>query len=108
MVVYVLNSLPISALDTPCQLDIEEVIEEGVKEFLSIFPFVSAVGRKSTADFMSRLLGVRIPAIRREIILRSGDIAIVFQLMERLPEGKILTEEELRKIPYKFFKVEVI
>jgi hypothetical protein len=42
------------------------------------------------------------------VTLTPNVILIVFQLTGRLPEGKVLTEEELRQLQYKFFVVEVV
>ena len=55
-----------------------------------------------------RLLGIEIEANRIPIKLSEGDVLIVFQLLERLPEGKVLSEEELKKLKYKFYKVEIL
>jgi len=65
-----------------------------IKQFSN--KFISAVGHKATAEFMSKLLEVEIPANRISIKMESGDIAIVFRLLERLPEGVVLTEEQLK------------
>jgi hypothetical protein len=62
--------------------------------------FISAVGHESTAKFMSQILGMDIPVNRTAVWLRVGDRAIGFVLKVRLPEGKVLTEEELKQIPF--------
>jgi hypothetical protein len=40
--------------------------------------------------------------------LSEGDKLIVFQITTRLPEGAVLTENELNNIPHKWYVVEVI
>ena len=64
--------------------------------------FTSAVGHEGTASLMSRLTGVEIPVNRVSIKMEAGDQAIVFRVLTRLPEGKVLSEEELQTIPYEF------
>jgi hypothetical protein len=63
--------------------------------------FVSAVGHEATASFLSQLTGVQIPVNRIQIQMKPGDSAIVFQVLTRLPEGKVLSEEELKAVPYR-------
>ena len=57
--------------------------------------FISAIGHQGTAELLSELLGMNIPVNRIAIRLDHGDRAIVIQLLERLPEGKILSREEI-------------
>jgi len=97
MAVYVLNS-PI--LTSYGRYSFRPLEVEEAKQILSSQPFVSAVGHKSTADFMSALLGVPIPVNRVRVTMQKGDKAIVFRVLRRLPEGFVATEEELRSIPW--------
>jgi len=69
---------------------------------------VSAVGHESTAKLLSQLLGIEIPVNRIEIKIEYGDKLIVFQLLQRLPEGKVLSEEELRQLQFRFLIVEPV
>ncbi len=57
---------------------------------------ISAVGHKATADLLSRLFGFEIEVCRKKIEMEAGDQALVFQVLERLPEGT-----ELQRIPYR-------
>jgi hypothetical protein len=68
--------------------------------------FVSAVGHKATAEILSSILGINIPENRVAISLEKGDIAVVFKLGVRLPEGKILSAEELRELNFELGKLE--
>ncbi|MBE3556879.1 MAG: DUF1874 domain-containing protein [Firmicutes bacterium] len=68
--------------------------------------FISAVGYASTARFLSRLLNIPIPVNRIRVELSPEDMAVRFILAKRLPEGKILTEEELEETLYRFDLVE--
>lgn len=62
--------------------------------------FHSAIGHDITAQFMSQLLGVNVPNNRITATLLKGDAALVLRFKERLPEGKLLTLEELAKTPF--------
>jgi hypothetical protein len=105
--IYVSNAFSLSMLSSfPTYLRVREVSLEDVKKLLSCESnFVSAVGHQATADLLTKLLNIQIPFNRVQISLNSNDILIVFQLQTRLEEGKILTEEELAKLQYKFLLV---
>ena len=62
----------------------------------------SAIGHQSTADIMTTLLGVDIPVNRQMFSQDIGQRALVFKLNGRPAEGKILTDEEIESIGYKF------
>ena len=72
-----------------------------VKDLLSK-GFVSAIGHEGTAALMSELTGITIPVNRVAIKMQPGDIAIVFRVLIRLPEGEILTQEKLNRVPFEF------
>ncbi len=62
--------------------------------------FVSAIGHQATADILTRILGIDVPMNRASIEMDCGDIAVVFRLLQRLPEGTVLNQKELEKLPY--------
>jgi len=97
MVLYILNS-PI--LTSYGKYEFSKISLDYAKELLSFGDFVSAIGHEATANLLSKITGAKIPVNRVRIEMEPGDIAIVFRVLTRLPEGKILTEEELEKIPY--------
>jgi len=59
---------------------------------------ISAVGHASTAQVLSTLLSMEVPTNRVLVQLEDGDEAIVFQLMIRLLEGKVLDQQELQQL----------
>lgn len=67
--------------------------------------FISAIGHQSTAQVLTELLGVEVKENRIQVVLKKGVKVIVFQLHSRLPEGKVLSEEELKALKYSFFEV---
>jgi len=64
--------------------------------------FTSAIGHAGTAQLLTELLGVEVPVNRIAVRMRSGDIGVHFVLAERLPEGKVLSKEELARLDYYF------
>lgn len=62
-------------------------------------PFVSTIGHEGTATVAQELLGVPVEANRVFAILEPGDEALCLKLTGRLPEGKVLSAEELRDFP---------
>jgi hypothetical protein len=62
--------------------------------------FVSAVGHAGGAEFLERLLGLPVPLNRVPIKMQPGDRAVVLRLTARLPEGAVLTEEQMQSLPY--------
>ena len=75
-------------------------ISRGEARSLLADGFTSAVGHQGTAEVMTRLLGVEIPMNRVQVAMEPGDRAIVFRLLTRLPEGVVLTAEELAALPF--------
>jgi len=105
--VYLTNAFSLSMVNPPEKIIVYEEKPENIKQMIQN-GFESAVGHESTAKLLSQLLSVNVPVNRQEIKLKYGDKLIVFQLMQRLSEGKILDEEELKKIGYRFLIVEIV
>jgi len=116
MAVYICNSFTLSMI-TPSLLQQGVIIKanpislEEVKALIAE-SFVSAVGHESTARILSKMLGSDVPFNRVQIAITGEDIIVSFQFMVRLPEGKVLGEEEVVALynegKIKFFKVEVV
>lgn len=104
---YVSSAFSLNMLETPASIDVSELTLEEVIDMLHSYSWESCVGHESTARVMSQLTGVEIPVNRKTVKLARGDMMIVFQIMTRLPEGKVLSEEELKSIPTQWFLVEV-
>lgn len=66
--------------------------------------YYSAIGHHSTADALTELFGMGnqnpIHVARRTITMQPGDIALAFKPLGRLPEGKVLTREEIDEVGY--------
>jgi len=89
-------------LTAPITVKVIEVNVEGVKDILKD-GFTSAVGHEATSQVISTQLGIQVPTNRISVKMVPGDVLIVFQLLARLPEGKILSEDELRQMPAKWY-----
>jgi len=74
-------------------MQIRELMQQG---------FVSGVGHDSTAQFLTGLLGMDIASKRCSVTMEAGDQAVVFRLLERQDEGKILSCQELANCDYEF------
>lgn len=81
-------------------------VEEAKKELVG--GFISAVGHEGTAKVLSELLGISIPYNRIEIKMKPGDRAVVFRLLKRLPEGTVLSKEELLQLPFELGVLECL
>ena len=62
----------------------------------------SAIGHQSTADLLTMLLGMSVAVNRMEFKQSIDDIALIFKLNARPPEGKVLNREDLEAIGYEF------
>jgi hypothetical protein len=110
MAKFIANAFSLSMLNmlnSEVNLVVREVTAEEVKKDLKD-SFTSAVGHQSTSEILSALLEVDIPVNRISIGLSKGDVLYVFQLLVRLNEGQILSAEEIKSIPHKFYKVEIL
>lgn len=65
----------------------------------------SAIGHEATAEIMSKLLSTDIKMNRQEFNQKVGQIAIVFRLNKRPPEGTILSLDQLIGIGFHFQKL---
>lgn len=69
---------------------------------------ISAIGHQSTAAVVSILVGKEIPMNRINYQQIPGDIAIIFKLKTRGPEGVILSIEEIEQLGYEFWTIRIV
>lgn len=82
--------------ECPTQNAIDLVHREDVE-------LVSAIGHEATASLMSIILGVPVEVRRVKILMPyDGTSALVFRLLDRLPEGEVLDTEKLSILNYRF------
>ncbi|MEM4468928.1 MAG: DUF1874 domain-containing protein [Candidatus Nezhaarchaeales archaeon] len=106
---YLASAFALGMIEEPIALlKVVRINTEDAQRWLRVSKYVSIVGHESTANLMSTLLSLPVSVNRANIKLKRGDRVIVFQIMTRLPEGKVLTEEELKSIPTAWYLVEVV
>jgi len=103
MMLYILNTaiIPINWEQyNIVTVHLRRITPEEAREMLQTKQFVSAVGHEGTALILSQLLGVNIPFNRAAVYMQPGDEGLHFVLRVRLPEGKVLSAEELAALDY--------
>ena len=110
--IYLSNAISMNMFDIEkyALLRIEKYDVEKVKRTIEYAKengmFISAVGHESTAKVLTAIIGVEIPANRIAIKYEPGDLIIVAQLKSgRIPEGAVLTEEELKNLKFEFYGI---
>lgn len=106
MTLYLANAFSVTMLDkVPAKIRVSKVSLFLVRAFLET-GFVSVVSHKGTAQVLSEILGFKVPFNRITLKLREEDVLILFQLVgARLPEGRVLTDDELKALQYDFYVI---
>lgn len=68
--------------------------------------FTSAIGHEASARLLSLLLDMDVPVNRVSIAMQPGDCALVLRVKERLPEGVVLTADDLARVPWELSLLE--
>jgi hypothetical protein len=76
---------------------------ESARILANSMEITSHIGHQSTAKLVARLLGRPIEYTREELHQKTGQLALVFRLKERQPEGVVLSLDELEQIGYDFW-----
>jgi len=109
MATYLMNTLitPVNLDGGPKTVRFRRISAEDAAAVLRD-GFISAVGHAGTAQVLSAILGTQVEVNRVTIQMRPGDRAVHFALRARLPEGAVLSAEELSKLDYDLVLSEVI
>ncbi|MEM4458355.1 MAG: YddF family protein [Candidatus Caldarchaeum sp.] len=86
---------------------VRRISAEDARRILLTNGYVSAIGHEGTAQVLTQLLAIDVPMQRIQVKLNRGDSVVAFVLKTRLPEGKVLTADELRRLPYEFLYYQV-
>ena len=81
---------------------LKDITLEEAKEIIEDKDVLSAVGHQSTADVLTSLLEREVPMNRITFKQEGGQSAIVLKLNGRIPEGRILSQQEIEEIGYSF------
>jgi hypothetical protein len=81
---------------------------ETVKSIFKECEVVSAIGHESTSNVVSAIVGVPVIMNRINVSMAVDDVMVAFKLNQRVPEGVILTADEIEKIGYSFKIIERI
>ena len=102
-----LNAFTPAMLTLPAIVRFEEVTEAGAR-VLALAGLESCVGHQGSADLYAAKLGIPVAVNRTNVRLAVGDSALIGQYQgPRLPEGRILTAEELAAAGTKWILVVV-
>lgn len=101
MTVTILNT---SILTQFGSFNYEQISLEQAKELIAD-GFDSVVGHESTAIVISTLLGAPVPVNRQAYSQQSGDVALVFKLNGRAPEGTIMTAAQINEMGFVWGKL---
>jgi len=102
--IYILNTLIVPVNfdeDNKVKISLKRASLEEAKALLKN-GFTSAVGHEGTAQILSELLGVQVEyrKDRPSVFMKGGDKGLHFFLKKRLPEGVVLTSEEIKRLDY--------
>lgn len=100
---YILNTLIVPVNFDICEdvhIHMKRISVEEARELVRAAKVESAVGHEATAEFLSALLGVEIPFQRKSVFLQTGDRALHVFLKQRLPEGVVLSRQDLEKLDF--------
>ena len=96
---FSINMLPLGEGEK-ATVTITRISPEFARQVAATTAFESAVGHEATAQLLTAVLGVTVPYNRVSITLSAGDTLIVAMPAVRLPEGKVLSIEELQQINF--------
>ncbi len=97
MALYIINT---PVLTNFGEYRFEKIDIKDARNLLLNNKFISAVGHQGSSVFLTRLLGIEIKTNRIEIFMEPGDLAVILKLKKRLPEGVVLSEEEIQKFEF--------
>jgi Domain of unknown function (DUF1874) len=91
-----------SILTTFGTFDFQPITLADAKDLVKNNETESSIGHASTADILSELLEIKVQANRIEYLQSVDDVALIFKLKFRIPEGKVLNRTEIEEIGYDF------
>jgi len=107
--VYLVNAFSLNMLkEFPATITVDKIERDEfcleVEMRLEENELVNAIGHDSTVNLVNKLCDVQLQKNRVEIKMSEGDRALIVIVTERLPEGKVLSDEEIEDM-YKQGKI---
>lgn len=100
-VTAVLNT---TIITSPGIYKVGEISNQAAQEYIERANFVlSAIGHEATALAASELLGIDLPVNCIQYVQGDWDIALCLKIRGRLPEGQVLTREQMDEIGYSWW-----
>jgi hypothetical protein len=101
--VYLANAFSLNMLSNlPAELTIVKIDKEefclDLEDSMKYGQFVNAIGHESTVNLVNMLCGVNLQKNRVEVKMVEGDKALIIQPIQRLEEGKVLSDEEIMRM----------
>lgn len=98
----VIGILNTSILTTTGQYKLDDIALKDAQDLIKNKDIDSAVGHESTSQVLTTLLDQDIPVNRQNFTQQVGQQCIVFKLLGRPDEDKILSLDDIQRIGYKF------
>ncbi len=96
--IVLLNAISVSMIPNGGGIVTNPISVEEAKKLVSEAPVESFIGHAATAQLLSQLLGINVETNRAMFVAKEPAEAIIVSITERLPEGKVLTHEELQQL----------
>jgi hypothetical protein len=96
--IILLNAVSASMLPSGGSITLEPIGVEKARAIIQGKKIISYIGHPATATVLGQLLGINVETNRSMFIATKPTIGILISIMERLPEGKILNEQELNSL----------
>ncbi len=114
--VYLTNAFSLNMINEkefPTRIIVDKLYEVefcfGVTNAIENKELVNAIGHDSTINLVNKLCETELEKNRTEIKMEKDDRALIIMVSERLPEGKVLDDEEITKLfkeeKIKFYEV---
>jgi len=101
--VYLANAFSLNMLSNfPADLTVVKIEKEEfcseIQDGMKYEQFVNAIGHESTVNLVNKLCGTNLQKNRVEVKMVEGDKALIIQPIQRLEEGKVLSDEEIMRM----------
>jgi len=101
--VYLANAFSLNMLSNfPADLTVVKIEKEEfcseIQDGMKYEQFVNALGHESTVNLVNKLCETSLQKNRVEVKMVEGDKALIIQPIQRLEEGKVLSDEEIMRM----------